>query len=91
MKTINIRKEKETDYSEIYELNKSAFGQEGEPKLVDLLRKNNAFIPELSLVATIDDKVAGHILFTKIKIKDDNGNEYNSLALAPIAVIPNAD
>ena len=85
---IEIRKEAESDFSDVYKLNKAAFGQNCEPKLVDLLRKNNAFIPELSLVATIYNKVVGHILFTKIKIKDGNGNEFDSLALAPMAVRP---
>ena len=85
---IEIRKEAESDFSDVYQLNKAAFGQDSEPKLVDLLRKTNAFIPELSLVATSENKVVGHILFTKIKIKDDNGNEFDSLALAPMAVRP---
>ena len=85
---IIIRKEKESDFFDVYELNRNAFGQEIEPKLVDLLRKSNVFIPELSVVATIDNKIVGHILFTKIKIKETNGNEFDSLALAPMAVRP---
>ena len=85
---IKIRKEEENDFLDVYELNRNAFEQETEPKLVDLLRKSNAFIPELSVVATIDKKVVGHILFTKIKIKENNGNEFDSLALAPMAVRP---
>lgn len=85
---VKIRKEIENDYSDVYELNKAAFGQENEPKLIDLLRKSNAFIPELSLVATIDNKVVGHILFIRIKIKDNNRNEFDSLALAPMSVRP---
>ena len=85
---ILIRQEIETDFSDVFELNKAAFAQDVEGKLVNELRKSNAFIPELSLVATLDKKIIGHILFTKIKIKNDSGNEYNSLALAPIAVAP---
>ena len=85
---IKIRKEKESDFSDVYELNRNAFGQETEPKLVDLLRKSKTFIPELSVVATIEKKVVGHILFTKIKIIENNGNEFDSLALAPMAVRP---
>lgn len=85
---VEIRQEIETDFSDIFELNKTAFGQDNEANLVDLLRNSNAFISELSLVATIDNKMAGHILFTKIKIKNDKGTEFASLALAPMAVRP---
>jgi len=57
--------------------------------LVDALRKNKtAFIPELSLVATQEDKIVGYILFTKINIKDENNNMHESLVLAPMAVKP---
>ena len=83
-----IRQETDADFLNVYELNKAAFGQDNEAKLVDALRKSKAFIPDLSLVATIDNIIAGHILFTKIMIKDDSGSENESLALAPMAVKP---
>lgn len=87
---VKIRQENKDDIKEIYEINALAFGQDNEAKLADALRNNsNVFVPELSLVATIDNKIVGHILFTKIKINDDNQNEFESLALAPMAVKPN--
>lgn len=85
---IKIREENKDDIKGIYEINTLAFGRENEAKLVDLLRNSNAFIPELSLVATVDNKIVGHILFTKIMIVDDKQNEFGSLALAPMAVKP---
>lgn len=85
---IKIRQETTDDKTEVYELNSIAFGQENEARLVNLLRESEAFIPELSLVATVDGKLVGHILFSKIIIVDKNHNEFESLALAPMAVRP---
>ncbi|MCX2742070.1 GNAT family N-acetyltransferase [Pontibacter anaerobius] len=85
---IEIRQEQPADRSEVYELNRAAFGQDNEARLVDLLRESKAFIPELSVVATAAGAVVGHILFTKISIVDDEGCEFESLALAPMAVKP---
>ena len=47
------------------------------------LRKSKSFIPELSLVAVEDEKIVGHILFTKAVVQ---GVEV--LALAPLSVLP---
>lgn len=85
---VKIRQESKDDFTEVFEINKLAFGQDNEARLVDLLRNSNAFIPELSLVAVFEEKIVGHILFTKIKIIDNNKGEAESLALAPMAVRP---
>jgi putative acetyltransferase len=83
---IIIRKEEEKDHKKIYEINKSAFGQEDESKLVEKIRSGNNFIPGLSLVADIDNGTIGHILFSRIKIV--GSSVFETLALAPMAVIP---
>lgn len=85
---VRIRQENKDDHEAVFEVNRLAFGRECEAELVDLLRYSSAFIPELSLVAALDNKIIGHILFTKIMIISENGEETRSLALAPMAVAP---
>jgi putative acetyltransferase len=84
-----LRQERQADLADIFEINKAAFGQDNEAKLVDALRNNQTvFVPELSIVAIANNKIVGHILFTKINIQDEQGNNYESLGLAPMAVRP---
>ncbi len=86
---LTIRQETSNDFKETFEVNHIAFGQDNEAKLVDALRSNpTLFIPELSLVATVNNKIVGHILITKIIIKDNTRNLNESLGLAPMAVRP---
>ena len=84
--TIIIRQEMASDHEKVYEINRLAFNQEDESKLIERIRESNNHVPELSLVAEIDDNIIGHILFSKITIIGDS--TYESLALAPIAVTP---
>ncbi len=84
---IQIRPEHKNDLSAISMINDMAFCQENEGDLVVKLRKNRNFIKELSLVACMGNEIIGHILFTKIIIKNEE-EEFESLALAPMSVIP---
>ena len=90
---IIIRPERNTEYSKTEAIIQKAFLNEEysdkkEHLLVNKIRKSDAFIPELSLVAlNQDEDVVGHILLSKIKIIDSN-NEVDSLALAPVSVTP---
>lgn len=85
---LRIRQEQQSDFPAVQALLEAAFGQAGEARLVALLRDSDAFVPDLSLVATLYDQIVGHILFSKIIIADDRHNEFESLALAPVAVLP---
>lgn len=83
-----IRKESPKDYEGVYQVVKCAFesaehADGNEQDLVDALRKSDAFIPELSLVAEMDQKIAGHIMFTRATVGDET-----VLALAPLSVLP---
>ncbi|MRT91574.1 GNAT family N-acetyltransferase [Ancylomarina sp. 16SWW S1-10-2] len=84
---IQIRPEHKNDISTISMINDMAFGQEDEGNLIVKLRKKKNFIKELSLVACFGNEIIGHILFSKITIKNDI-EEFESLALAPMSVIP---
>lgn len=86
---LTIRQETPNDFNDVYEVNQLAFGQDHEAKLVVRLRRNpTVFIPELSLVAVADDVLVGHIMFTKINIISADQCRTESLALAPMAVLP---
>jgi len=89
---ISIRKETQKDHESTETVVKKAFQNEEhsdhmEQFLVAKLRKSNVFIPELSLVAEINENIVGHLMLTKLLIKDGEKN-YDSLALAPVSVLP---
>jgi predicted N-acetyltransferase YhbS len=84
---ITIEAETEGDYEQITRLHTIAFNRDGEARLVEKLRKTSSYIPELSLVARYRNAIIGHILFYPIKINACT-KKCNSLALAPISVIP---
>ncbi|SMG31610.1 GNAT family N-acetyltransferase [Sphingobacterium psychroaquaticum] len=89
MREVKIRPESPNDILTIQTVNTAAFGQPNEAQLVNKLRENAThFIPELSLVALMNNEIVGHILLTTNKIVDATGNEVESLSLAPMAVAP---
>lgn len=87
-----IRQEQKEGYLQTEEVVKKAFENESysdqsEHTLVAKLRKSEAFVPDLSLVAVNEDKIIEHILLSKILI-DTEDKKVESLALAPISVLP---
>jgi predicted N-acetyltransferase YhbS len=91
---IKIRKEQVSDYSSTAGVNYEAFlnwhpdnPYVSEPVLVDILRHNSLFDPELSLVAELEGKVIGHAMFSPYKFIV-LGKEQNGVVLAPIAIKP---
>ena len=79
---IEIREERPGDVVAIRDVNKRAFGQDQEGNIVDALRSNGAAL--LSLVATLNDRVVGHIMYSPISV----GREIMGAALGPMAVLP---
>ncbi len=84
---VTIRPERSGDEAVIYEINRSAFNGDDEPKLVDAIRVSDGFIPTLSLVAEQEGRIVGHVLFSRAAIRTEDG-EIPVLVLAPIAVLP---
>lgn len=78
--SIEIRPEQPADLEAIREVNRQAFGQEQEGRIVDALRANGVV---LSLVAVTEGVVAGHILFSPLTVGPVTG-----AALGPMAVLP---
>jgi putative acetyltransferase len=78
---IEIRTERPGDTAAIRDLNKRAFDQDQEANLVDALRSNGA--AWLSLVATLNDRVVGHIMYSPLAVGQATG-----AGLGPMAVLP---
>ena len=76
---------KKKDIRGVRALNELAFGQPLEADIVDKLRNNCADL--LSLVATENDKIVGHILFSPAEIEGPQG-VIKGMGLAPMAVLP---
>ncbi|MEV4558071.1 N-acetyltransferase [Kitasatospora sp. NPDC049285] len=82
--TVRTRVELPADAAETRRVHMAAFPGPEEADLVDALRRDAAWLPELSLVA-VDERgvVIGHALLTRLRIGNGKG-----LALAPVAVAP---
>ena len=78
---VEIRKEVPDDIIAIRDLNKRAFGQDQESNIVDALRSNGAAV--LSLVATLNGRIVGHIMYSPASV-----GELVGVALGPMAVLP---
>ncbi|MDX6742072.1 N-acetyltransferase [Actinocorallia sp. A-T 12471] len=80
-----IRRERPGDAAAVREIVAAAFGgpHAAEAPLVDALRADPAWIPELSLVAELGGDVVGHVLATRGRAGDTP-----ALGLAPLSVRP---
>jgi len=83
--SIIIRPESTADEDAIRQVNRLAFDQDEEARLVDALREGG-FV-RVSLVAEQEGRVVGHILFSDLPIITGTGT-VPALALAPMAVLP---
>jgi len=89
---VRIRPENARDADAIGDLIKRTYADvpysdHREHLMVERLRHSAAFLPELSLVAEVGGKMVGHVLLSKICISG-SGRALDSLALAPLSVMP---
>jgi len=87
---VEIREALQSDIQAISDLVMSAFGIAEGPEIVQLIADLLVDVtaqPVLSLVATADGNVVGHVLFSKMRLKPP-GQDVSAALLAPLAVHP---
>ena len=88
-----IRLEQPKDYREVENLTREAFWNVYRPGCTEhyvlhLFRTNPDFIPELDLVMEEDDKIIGHVMFSKAEIILDDGSHFPTWTFGPISIHP---
>lgn len=78
---IDIRDEQPGDIAAVREVNRQAFGQDDEGRIVDALREHG--VATVSLVAVDNHVVVGHIIFSPLSVGPATG-----VGLGPMAVAP---
>jgi putative acetyltransferase len=82
---IEIRPETPADHEGVFAIQAAAFGRPNEARLVALLR--TSVNPQLSLVAELEGRLAGHVFFSPLRI-EGTGTAPPVGGLAPVAVEP---
>lgn len=90
---LTIRNETEADRKIVEDITRKAFYNLYVPGcvehyLVHIMRDHEDFIPELDLVAELDGRVIGNIMYTKAKLTDAQGTEKEILTFGPVSIAP---
>ncbi len=90
---MKIRQEQPSDYREVENLTRESFWNVYRPGctehyVLNQFRNNPDFIPELDLVMEEDDKIIGHIMFSKAVLTLDDGTRRSSWTFGPISIRP---
>lgn len=93
IENLQLRLEKPKDYKDVENLTREAFWNVHVPGcdehyLIHIMRNSDSFIKELDIVAEIDGRIVGNIVYTKAKILGDDGHSYNVICFGPISVLP---
>ena len=82
---VTIRREREGDAAAIGVVQRQAFNEEDEARVVDMLRESGGVV--LSLVAVAADRIVGHVLFSPVTVESSSVDS-GWAALGPIGVLP---
>jgi len=93
---LKFRLETPAEHHAVEELTREAFWSFWEPNkkicdehfLVHKLRNCPSLVPELNIIAEIDGKLVGHIIYTTSKVIDESNNSYEMLTFGPLTVKP---
>src|SRR5207253_956504 len=82
-----IRPEEQRDFDAIRAVVAGAFGSDVEAKLVDDIRADACYRPDLALVADDGGAIVGHVMISHAELRD--GDAVRRVAmLSPLAVAP---
>ncbi len=84
---ITIREATNDDFEKLMHIERRAFDSEDEANLTKNLIEDGTAKPILSLLAFSNNNAVGHILFTKVKFKNNIPSPIMYI-LAPLAIIP---
>lgn len=89
MEGVTVRPETPADYPAVREVANLAFANDEESiaDLIEALRAEPDYTPELSLVAELDGAIVGHVIFSDARIETESG-AVPAKALGPLAVHP---
>src|SRR5262245_21730784 len=83
-----VRQERAEDHEAVREVHRQAFGDgERVPTLVDALRAAPASLTPFSLVATVGERVVGHVMLSACRL-DALPRLVDVLSLSPLGVLP---
>ena len=86
---LRITEAAHTDLHHVLSVERAAFGRDDEAELVRSLLDDPSAYPLLSLLAWVDERPVGHVLFTSVRV-DDAPGAVSAAILAPLAVVPDA-
>ena len=88
-----IRLERKEEYREVENMVREAFWNVYRPGclehyVLNQLRNDDAFVPELDFVMERDGQLIGHNIFMRATIKADDGRDIPIMTMGPICITP---